>query len=312
MSDRTCFRGANETLLDTLVDLLRIMGESAESNGQEYTIVGICPDPECDAKNIHVPVDTHETGCPECGTRVLTVDALRLHECFVESGSNEQAYNRLMLAAEHLLAAHSLRHLRKNNLSLIARMAIVMDGPLSVNGEPATIHKGIMQLIHDINLDLKAQGFGPAIVMGLTKSGFAVDHFANLDHEIPSNVVFALNDTYRYEYITGKPHDGTKAFGDRTYYGQDFLLKTPTGHQFLICMAYPWAKKTDSAFKTDRFDPFKYEALGTALALVTTLESDLYTNSMVPVILAHEYASISLAPGGKVLDLATARAVGAN
>jgi hypothetical protein len=77
-------------------------------------------------------------------------------------------------------------------------------------------------------------------------------------------------------------------------------------------MTYPWAKKTEEAFKTERFDPAKYKALGPALALVTTLESDLYTNSMVPVILAHEYASISLAPGGKVLDLATARAVGAN
>ena len=48
-----------------------------------------------------------------------------------------------------------------------------------------------------------------------------------------------------------------------------------------------------------------------AFELIRTLESDLYSNSLVPVILAHEYASISMVPGGKVLDLVTARAVGA-
>jgi hypothetical protein len=59
------------------------------------------------------------------------------------------------------------------------------------------------------------------------------------------------------------------------------------------------------------YDLTKILTAGRAFELVRTLESDLYQNALIPVILAHEYASISLVPGGKVLDLATARAVGA-
>lgn len=37
---------------------------------------------------------------------------------------------------------------------------------------------------------------------------------------------------------------------------------------------------------------------------------DLYENAVIPVALAHRHASISLAPGGKVLDLVTRHGLG--
>jgi hypothetical protein len=37
--------------------------------------------------------------------------------------------------------------------------------------------------------------------------------------------------------------------------------------------------------------------------LIRYFELDLYDNAIVPVALAHRHASISLVPGGKVLDI---------
>ena len=53
-----------------------------------------------------------------------------------------------------------------------------------------------------------------------------------------------------------------------------------------------------------------YTTMGRALKVLTTFESDLYQNSMIPVILAHRHASISLTPGGKVLDILAKKHVG--
>lgn len=294
------------SLLDTLIVLLRYNDSVKEIDGKDFVIIGACPTDNCQTENIPVSVETHIGNCSGCGSPVLITDALRVHECFVESGTNQQTYNRLMLASEHLVAAHQIIHYKNTQLEFLERLAVCMDGPLSINGEPAKFHKALLKLLYEVNDDLVKQGFGPMVVMGLTKTGIAVDHFSLIADQIPKDIAFAITDDYRGLYMTQK--DYARPFGDDTYYGQDVLVKTARGRQFVICLPYPCASKSDAAF-SDRFDLTKYPAIGKSLAIINLLESDLYENSMIPVILAHEYASISLAPGGKVLDLATARAL---
>jgi hypothetical protein len=48
-----------------------------------------------------------------------------------------------------------------------------------------------------------------------------------------------------------------------------------------------------------------------ACDLIRRFEMDIYDNSLVPVALAHRHASISLVPGGKVLDLLVRSGLGA-
>ena len=295
-------------MLDTFVDVLRY-GDFV-INGQIN--VGRCANPDCDSTDdVFVASATNEGECPACKERAFTVDALRVHDCFVESGSNAESYGRLMSVSEHLLAAHYILHLANTSLETLSRIAFVMDGPLSISGEGAKIARALIPLLHDVNQRLAKHGLPPLLVMGLTKTGIAVDHFVSLDASIPTNKAFAVTDKYRYDFITPRPNGESKRpiFGKDFYYGQDVLVKTQRGHQFLVSVAYPWATKTEVGFKNDRFDLSHYPSMGRAMSLITTLESDLYRNSMIPVILAHEYASISLAPGGKVLDLATSRAL---
>jgi hypothetical protein len=325
--DRTKIGESTETLLDTLICLLRYNGDVVEHEGDDAVRVDGCPNAECPSnapdvagKVFYVPIVGEKyVQCADCQGLVLIVDAIRIGEAFVDSGSNGETYGRTMLASEHLVAAHCIRYCENNHLALSGHFGFVMDGPLSVSGESAKLHAPILALIHDVNAKLAAEGFEPLLVMGLTKTGIAVEHFAGLNWPAPGNdgaetlsdFAFAITDEYRYKYITPRPRTTNRPFGSETYYGQDILLRTARGHEFLMTLPYPTRTKSDPNFAIDRYELTKFVTAGKAFELVRTLESDLYSNALIPVILAHEYASISLVPGGKVLDLATARAVGA-
>ena len=325
---RTTIGESKDTLLDTLVTLLRYNGDVREHDGEACVRVDGCPNGDCPSnerdnsgtksspKAYHVPVADRMTRCSECAGLVLIVDAIRIGEAFVESGSNAETYGRTMLASEHLLVAHWIRHYRENHLQLLSQLGFVMDGPLSVSGESAKLHAPMLMLIHDANAALAAEGMDSLLVMGLTKSGMTVEHFTNLnwppaaEHGSASlrNFAFAVTDEYRYKYITPRPRTTNRPFGSETYYGQDILVRTARGHEFVITLPYPTRTKGEVGF-ANRFEVAQYSSAGKAFELLRTLESDLYANALIPVILAHEYASISLVPGGKVLDLATARAM---
>jgi hypothetical protein len=59
------------------------------------------------------------------------------------------------------------------------------------------------------------------------------------------------------------------------------------------------------SFKEAKSILANYSDLGRALDVVRLFESDLFHGSIVPILLAHRHASISLVPGGRVLDIAS-------
>ncbi len=96
-------------------------------------------------------------------------------------------------------------------------------------------------------------------------------------------------------------HNG---FGFETYYGQDFIYKTESERTFVFALPYPFAsKESGKDFIRNKTNLSLYPQLPRALALIHNFESDLYENAIVPIALAHRYTSISLVPGGKVLDI---------
>jgi hypothetical protein len=309
-SDKTTIGTDKSTLLDTVIELLRAMNAVVEEGGAEYVTLPTCPGIDCDLKNVRVSL-VGGASCPSCGVPLFVTDMLRVWECFNETASNAESFSRLMLASESLVLLHSLLFFKRAGLlAKLSNYAFIMDGPLSISGEAAKFHAPIMKMINQLQLEMIAHGLVPPLVMGLTKTGLAVEYFAALDESIPSGIAFPLTDEYRYKNILGT-RERVKPFGDEFYYGQDVLLKTAEGRQFLISLPYPWDTKEDPEFKSSRFDLSKYRNVDTAIGIINMFQSDLYENSMIPVILAHEYASISLAPGGKILDLVTAQALGA-
>ena len=247
--------------------------------------------------------------CTACNEPVFLTDWLRLHEDISDFGNNTSAMTRMMNAVEHLLIAGLIHQVFKANPRALSKMAFVMDGPLAIFGQPAKLHSRIMSLFQAINLRLRELRLEPLLVVGLQKTGEVMDHANLLNKFLPNGVIRLLDDDYRNKYIKGNDSPASN-FGNETYYGQDFLFKTERGRIFNFAVPYPFASKgraaEQKAFATAKADIGNYGSLiERACDLVRHFELDLYESAIVPVALAHRHASISIVPGGKMLDIIT-------
>jgi len=214
-----------------------------------------------------------------------------------------------MNTIEHLLPIHYIRYLADNSLASLGTTAFFVDGPLAVFGNSAWLHGSIMRFLAEVNDRLTAAGHRRVVMIGLQKSGQVVDHAELMSRFLPEDRIFCIDDAYRYRYILSGREEAGNGFGYESYYGQDFIYKTPTGRVFVFGIPYPYPTKlpVNLDFKQAKADIENYDSLATALALIRHFESDLYKNAVVPIALAHRYTAISLVPGGRVLDVLTVR-----
>ena len=169
------------------------------------------------------------------------------------------------------------------------------------------MHRVIRIYFGRLNRKLMNKNKLPMLIVGLQKSGQVVDHVNLLNRFLPENVLFAIDDDYRYTYIYANRSPSGQGFGFETYYGQDFIFKTPTGRTFVFALPYPFSTKEPPGkdFVKEKVRWENYPQLSSAIRLIEHLESDLYKNAVVPIALAHRYTAISLRSGGRVLDLLT-------
>lgn len=268
--------------------------------------------PACGAANSHLFKNGADVvACPGCKESIYVTDALRIHEQISDQGDNSSAITRFMNAVEHLQLATLVEAMAENNLSAVSDAAIMLDGPLALFGQPAKFHASIQAFYHRLFERCAQAGLPPPLVIGLQKDGMVMEHARSLSPHLKNGTYCAISDDYRAEFINGIA-PLTENFGHETYYGQDFIYKTDSGRIFDVCLAYPFASKQNrKQFATDKSDPKNYERwLARAFALIRHLEFDLYENAVVPVALAHRHASISLSPGGTLLDVLTKRHLG--
>lgn len=249
----------------------------------------------------------HSSKCSVCNDDVYVTDWLRLHEGISDFGDNSSAMTRMMNAIEHLMLVAFILQVFQAQPAALASIAFVLDGPLAVFGEPAKLSQRIQGLIDKVNRRLNELGEQPMLVIGLQKTGGVMDHALLLERFLPDGVIRVIDDEYRNQYITGSDTPSAN-FGNETYYGQDFLFKTERGRIFNFALPYPFPDKTagggGSGFAAAKVNLESYGSLiERACDLIRHFEMDLYDNAIVPVALAHRHASISLVPGGKVLDL---------
>ncbi|WP_439537879.1 hypothetical protein [Methyloversatilis sp.] len=273
--------------------------------GDNNLVVSSCP--ICHAQ----PGATFDKGalarqCSECGGEIYATDFLRLHEGISDFGDNASAMTRMMNAIEHLMLAGFIMQVFEAQPQALSEIAFVMDGPLALFGEPAKLHPRMQRLIFRVNQRLSGMGLPPMLVLGLQKTGAVMDHARLLEKFLPDGVLRVVDDDYRNKFITGTDSPASN-FGNETYYGQDFLFKTERGRIFNFAIPYPFEDKAAEGsigFAKAKIDLARYGSLiERACDLIRHFEMDLYENALVPVALAHRHASISLVPGGKVLDL---------
>ncbi|MDP2432306.1 MAG: hypothetical protein Q8O33_09755 [Pseudomonadota bacterium] len=301
-ADRTNGGGSRLALTDVLINI----NEGDVYVGRSSSRAGQCS--SCGADHeFRFSLSEQQKACPSCDEPVFVTDWLRLHEDVSDFGNNTSAMTRMMNAIEHLMMVALIQQVFSANPRSLSKMAFVMDGPLAIFGQPAKLHARIMALLHSVNRRLAELGLEPLLVVGLQKTGEVMDHANLLNRFLPNGVLRVLDDPYRYQYIKGSDSPADN-FGFETYYGQDFLFKTEKGRIFNFAVPYPFADKSgdQSKFAKAKADITNYRSLiSRACDLIRHFEFDLYESAIVPVALAHRHASISIVPGGKVLDIIT-------
>ncbi|MDR6935355.1 hypothetical protein [Luteibacter sp. 3190] len=245
--------------------------------------------------------------CAACQQTAYATDFLRLHEGISDFGDNASAMTRMMNAVEHLMLGAFILEVWERAPAKLSELAFVLDGPLAIFGEPAKLSARLQELIHRVNTKLDDLHLRPMLVVGLQKTGGLMDHARLIERHLPRNSYRVVDDDYRQAYVTGADNPADN-FGNETYYGQDFLFRTESGRIFNFAVPYPFSDKTfggsGKGFAAAKVEIHRYGPLiQQACDLIRHFEMDLYDNAVVPIALAHRHASISLSPGGKVLDL---------
>lgn len=263
--------------------------------------------PSCGAphepKLVLTPHD-RSAACHSCGDTNYATDWLRIHDDVADNASNTNAITRFMNVVEHLLLINLIDQVFVSSPRSLAKMAFVLDGPLAIFGGPARLHGRIMGYLHMVNERLAHFGEPPLLLIGLQKQGQVMEHAGLIDRYLSPGKIKLVNDEYRDQHIQGQDA-ANENFGHETYYGQDFLFKTERGSMFNFAIPYPFSGKgIKRQFAREKAEPARYgDMIARACDLIRYFEMDLYTSAIVPVALAHRHASISIHPGGKVLDV---------
>ncbi|TXT57126.1 MAG: hypothetical protein BAJALOKI1v1_1870005 [Promethearchaeota archaeon] len=279
-------------LLDIYFTLLKYGKERFSGNN---IILKKCAATERCAKNIPVPKEGCK--CPSCGLELFPTDALRVYEEVYDLQSNSGPLNRMMSCLEHLYMIGYLEYLRKRRLDLLSNTAFIIDGPLAIFGPQAWIHRSILNFINThIYQNLEDQSFKYPIIVGIEKTGNFAEHADIISKFLKPQTLMLLTENYIYKYILScqKPQSGE--YGSETYYGQKLFYKTKK--QQILTITIPTKKKP--LFTKEIL---KHPALLGTLNLLDHIGTIIYKDALIPIALAHSYASIPLKTGSKILKI---------
>lgn len=281
----------------SLLDIfMRLVDFSDKRTNQGEVILARCSASEaCNERDIAVP--RMGINCAQCRGRVFPTDALRIHEEVTEEHPNITPLTRFMTVLEHITVVGYLHFLFQRQPRVLGSVAFVGDGPLALFGPQAWLHTPILAFIHDLHTKLAAQYMRLPVVVGLEKTGQFAEHAAAIGDSIPRQTLMTLPDSYIYGHIlTFRGTPGTE-YGRDTYYGRKFFYRTAQGQ--MLTLSVP---KLGHAV-VDPHNPAHYPMLRDTLAFLDRVGTALYQDAVIPVALAHSFASIPLRTGSKVLRL---------
>jgi hypothetical protein len=294
------YRVEDLSLLDIFMSLVDVSDKNC--GGGRVLLSRCSADDSCPARDLEVPRDGRP--CPNCGGALYPTDALRFHEEVLEEHPNLTSLGRLMLCLEHLIMVGYAQFLFQRQPRVLGGVAFVMDGPLAIFGPQAWLHGAILAFYHSLVNSLSAHSYRGPVVIGIEKSGQFAEHAASISDRIPRRNVMLLPDSYIFQRIlTSRPTPGA-TYGRDTYYGQKFFYKT--AQDKLLTMTIP---KPDGIVP-DPHSPQHYPELAKALLLLDRIGTSLYENALIPIALAHSFASIPLRTGTKVLTLLSQQSIG--
>jgi hypothetical protein len=209
-----------------------------------------------------------------------------------------------MVCLEHLIMVGYAQFLLQRQPRVLGSVAFVMDGPLALFGPQAWLHGAILAFYHSLVRTLTRHSHRVPVLIGIEKTGQFAEHAAAISDRIPRGSVMTLPDSYIFQRIlTSRPPAGT-TYGRDTYYGQKFFYKT--AQDKLLTMTIPKPETTVPDFHSVQH----YPDMGKTLLLLDRIGTSLYENAVIPIALAHSFASIPLRTGTRVLTLLSQQSIG--
>jgi hypothetical protein len=290
-----------ETLLDTYEILLNY---KPVGQAQHCPLEDACPLDQTNQNEYRPQKGIYGCRCKQ-KREWLSTDALRIHDRMLTyGGSNDRIYSEVIQVLERLWIVHILRTLRaKKWLTSLQRIAILIDGPLAVFGQPAWISQAISKELSLLNQEVKQQTGMDLLLIGIEKTGEFINHFEQLDQNdeggqgnFPKQTAALLTDDYikRHIYFS----DSDKPYGMGTYFGRKLLYKTKSGERIVATLPYLEEKHKDwNTAETSQFP-----RLTDAMNLMDEIVSSRYKNALDPIVMAHAEATLPSKIGSKVLE----------
>ena len=287
-----------------LLDVFTILvGHSEKRSPSGGVVLARCSASDaCTARDIDVPVSG--STCPSCGGRLFPTDALRIHEEVSEEHGNATSLGRLMSVLEQITMVSYLHFLSERQPRVLGQVGFILDGPLALFGPQAWLHAPLLAFLHALRARLSEQRLRPPLIVGIEKGGQFAEHAAAIAERIPRRNLMQLPDDYIFGHILTFRPSPNATFGRDTYYGQKFFYKTAQGQ--LLTISIP---KNDTTVP-DAFKARHYAMLPDTLALLDRIGTSLYEDALIPIALAHSFASIPLRTGSRVLTLLSRELLG--
>lgn len=263
--------------------------------------------PECghrfDSK-IHFH-DSKTFHCPHCEMKVFASDTMGFHKTFEEYGTNEGLYTRMMSAIEAMLFVKKIMIESPEDIS---KTVFIYDGILGMYGETQWMNEGLLKIFLKIKRSLINQGLPPPIVVGVSKTGQLMHHAIGLVKNMESNDVVPLSLNYRRSMLHQDVDNPRMPFFNSRW-GQDFIWKTESGQPIVLSLPF-WTEELEEHKETiHRIE--QYPEIEEVLGILNEFDSSMYPSAFIPIILAHEEASIAWEPGGRLLTESTRKALDA-
>ena len=239
-----------------------------------------------------------------------STDALRLHERLNPTGPSGAIFAEAMQVWERMWVVNFLRwiELDPRRFRLLRNLAIILDGPLAVFGQPAWLSQAIRQELKRINEAVRKVIKTDILLVGIEKGGTFVDHYERLDTPTqgtngsarfePQTAVLLTN-----EYIRNHIAISDKPFGEATYFGRKFFYKTASGARIVASLPF----LTEEAKDLSSGDTKHFPRLADAMSLLDATFSARFPNAVAPLISAHAEAAIPLNLGKEVLEQLASR-----
>lgn len=279
------------SLINIYYDLLERAGR-LDVHGRVH--LRFCPAQDCNHEHLFVN-STKADKCPKCGATIYPTDALRVHERVAGSQSNEAALNVLMGIVEHFALLGAADSLWYSEPELLEKTAFIKDGPLAQFDTAAWIHQPIHSKLSEYKKYLRSDDRAPLVYAGVHKTGDFAAYAQEVRDYLKGPAVLPFSNEDIYEHVIAG--DRTKDYAYKTYYGKNFLYKSSkgngTGHciPFLVPRQYKQGKLGEKKGDIVQ-DVAEYTELARTVSLLERVRTIQYIDGLIPLVLAHEAASI--------------------